>query len=304
MKPGAFLGVVLAAVTGCGAPAADHERLADQAYREGNYVKAVGEYQAAQRSGARSRVWAKVAAAAIKAQEFATAVDAFAALAREDPTRTTEAALGLEQVARVAERQGPSGVPIVAQAVLALRRVAPGRPLGRLPLPLISGTIDAGEALGIIPTAIATAGSPRTVDSLLLRYAAAQRETVACDGAFGTFRTVVRRSTDGRLVATAREGLATCALLLGSDALARQDGATAERWFEEVLAQGGESVRSWTASLGLGDARLLKGDALGAAVAYQVVVAASAAPDSLRQAAVIKLNGLGAATVPPPGGDT
>lgn len=304
MRLGAFLAVVLAAVTGCGAPAADHERLADQAYRDGNYVKAVGEYQAAQRSGARSRVWAKVAAASIKAQEYATAIDALAELARQDPTRATEAAVGLEQVARFAERQGPSGVPIVAKAVLALRRVAPSRPLGRLPLPLISGTLDAGEAIGIIPTAIATAASPRTVDSLLLRYADAQRETVACDGAVRTFRAVVRRSTDGRLVATAREGLATCALLLGNDALASQDGAMAERWFEEVLAQGGESLRLWTASLGLGDARLLKGDALGAAVAYQVVVSASAAPDSLRQAAVTKLNGLGAATVQPPAGDT
>lgn len=301
---GHWVGLGLVGLVGCGAPAADHERLADLAFRDGNYVKAAIEYQAAQRSGARSRVWAKAAAASVKAQDFGTAIDALVELAREDPTRATEAAIGLEQIARLAERQGSGGIPMVAKAIMAIRAVAPGRPLGRLPLPAISGAVDPSEAIGIIPTAIATAGSARTVDSLLLRYAEAQRETIACDAAVKSFQTLLRRVSTGRLGISAREGLAECALLLGNDALAGQDGVAAERWFETVLAVAAGAPRGWTASIGLGDARLLRGDALGAAVAYQAVVSAAAVSDSLRQVALTKLNGLGAATVQPPAGDT
>lgn len=287
-------------LAGCSAAAADHERLADQAYREGRFANALGEYQAAQRNGARSRVWAKAAAAAIGAQAYGSAIDALRELAAEDPTRAAEAAVGLERVARLAERQGPNGLPIVAKAVLALRLVAPNRPLGRLALLSVAGSLEAGDAIGLIPTAIATAGSARAVDSLLLRFADAQRTTVACDGAARSYRAVLRRTDDNRIRSAAREGLAECALLLGQDALGSRDGRQAERWFEVVLGYESESLRSWRANLGLGDARLLQGDALGAAVAYQAVLSAVAVPDSLREAATAKLNGLGAATVQPP----
>lgn len=296
--------MMVSVAVGCGAPAADHERLADQSFQAGDYPKALSEYQAAQRSGARSRVWAKAAAAATKAQNYGAAIDAFAELAREDPTRATEAVIGLEGIARLADRQGESGVPIAAKAILAIRAIAPTRPLGRLPLPSISGAVDAAEAIAIIPTAIAAAGSARLVDSLLLLYAEAQRETVACDGAVKSFQAVLRRASGPKLLASAREGFAGCALLLGQDALVSGNGTAAERWFEEVVSLGTDTPRGLTASVGLGDARLLKGDALGAAVAYQAVVSAATASDSLRQVAIGKLNGLGAATTQPPAGDS
>jgi len=298
------LWVLAGGLAGCPAPATDHERLADEQLAAGNYTRALAEYQAAQRSGARTRVWAKAAAAAVKAQDFDAAIDALSELAREDPTRVTEAAVGLEAIARLADRGGQGGTAVVAKAVLAVRAIAPGRPLGRLPLPSVSAVVDPTEAIGLIPTAIATAGSPRTVDSLLLRYAQAQRETVACDAAAGSFKSLLRRTNQPRMTAAAREGLAGCALLLGQDALAGGNAPAAERWFEEVVALDGESARGWTANIGLGDARLLKGDALGAAVAYQAVVSGATVPDSLRQAAIVKLNGLGAATTQPPAGDT
>lgn len=287
-------------LVGCRAAASDHERLGDQAYRARQFPKALAEYQAAQRSGARTRVWAKAASAAIESQDYGTAIDAFTSLATEDPTRATEAAVGLERVARFAERQGADGVPMLVKAALAIRSMAPNRPLGRLAVLSASGAAAGGEGVGLIPTAIANAGSARAVDSLLLKYAEAQRATVACEAAARSYRAVIRRSTDPRIRAASREGLAECALLLGRDALLARDGHQAEQWFEVVLNSEVNAERSWQANLGLGDARLLQGDALGAAVAFQAVVAAPGVPDSLRAAATAKLNGLGAATAEPP----
>ncbi len=287
-------------LVGCKVAAADHERLGDHAYQERSYAKALMEYQAAHRDGARSRVWAKTAAAAIEVGEYGAAIDALDRLAREDPVRSPEAAVGLERVARLAERQGPSGYPTIAQAILVLRRVAPNRPLGRLALVAMGGSVGPRDAVSLIPTAIATAGSPRAVDSLLLRLAEAQRTTVACDGAARSYRAVLRRTADSQIREAAREGLSECALVLGQDALGSKKSPEAEAWFELVLGYDSDSPRGWRANLGLGDARLLRGDALGAAVAYQAVLSAVGVPDSLRQAAVQKLNELGAATGSPP----
>ncbi len=302
MLPVGWWIMALTGVAGCAVAAADHERLGDQAYRDRSFSKALGEYQAAQQTGARSRVSAKSAAAAIEAGELGAAIDAFDQLVRQDQTRAPEAAIGLERVAQLAERQGPNGYPTVAKAILVLRRIAPNRPLGRLALVSMAGPVEPRDAVALIPAAIATAGSARAVDSLLLRLAEAQRTTVACDGAARSYRAVLRRTEDGRVRAAAREGLADCALVLGHDALGSQNSPEAERWFAVVLGFETESARGWRANIGLGDARLLRGDALGAAVAYQAVLSSVGVPDSLRAAAVQKLNSLGAAppAAPPP----
>lgn len=285
---------------GCSVAASDHERLGDNAYREGRFAKAVAEYQAAQRSGARSRVWAKAGAAALRADDFSAAAMAYTDLAREDPTRVLEAVVGLDRVARAAERAGSSGQAAVIQAVLAIRALDPSRPLGRLARTSLSAGLEASDALGLIPAALSAAASARAVDSLLLQLAEAQRATVACDDAAGSYRTVLRRTNDGRIKAAARTGLADCAVWLGQDALSMQNGRSAERWFDLVLGFETETARGIRAQIGLGDARVLLGDALGAAVAYQAVLAASGVSDSLRDVAVTKLNGLGAASKDPP----
>jgi tetratricopeptide (TPR) repeat protein len=290
----------LGGLAGCTVAAADHERLGDEAFRERSFAKALSEYQAAQQTGARSRVWAKIAAAAIEVEEYGAAIEAFDRLAQEDPTRAAEAAVGLERVAQLVERGGPSGYPTIATAIAALRRVAPTRPLGRLALVSMGAAVEPRDAVTLIPTAMATAGSPRAVDSLLLRLAEAQRITVACDGAASSYRTVLRRTDDPKIRSAARDGLADCALILGQDALSSRDDTAAESWFALVVQFEPETVRGWRANVGVGDARLLRGDALGAAVAYQAVLSAVGVPDSLREAAAAKLNSLGAAPPPPP----
>jgi hypothetical protein len=245
-------------------------------------------------------VWATAGSSAIRAEECGAAVDAYSERARQDPTRAAEAASGLERVARAAERRGAAGNVAVAKAVLALRGIAPGRPLGRLALATLAAASEPSDAIGILPSALATAGSARGVDTLLLRLGDAQRATVACDGAARSYRTLLRRTEDGRLRVAARAGLADCALLLGQDALGVADGPGAEQWFDLVLGYETETARGWRARIGLGDARVLQGDALGAAVAYQTVASAPGVPDSVRAVAVAKLNGLGAASAEPP----
>jgi tetratricopeptide (TPR) repeat protein len=293
--------LIAASASGCSAAAADHERLGDQAYREGHFTKALSEYQAAQRSGARPRTWAKAAAAAVQSSDLSAAVDAYRELAREDPSRSAEAAVGLERVARAAERQGGAQLANVARVILALRAVSPGRPLGRLALlPVGASDLEPAELLGLLPGALAVAPTAKGVDSLLLRYAEAQRATVACEGAVDGFRALLRRSSQRQLTDAARAGLAECATLLGQDALAGKQASAAERWFDMVLGIEANSPLGWRAQIGLGDARVQGGDALGAAVAYQAVLAASGVPDSLRSVATEKLNALGAAPAEPP----
>ncbi|MGE3617283.1 MAG: hypothetical protein AB7L66_15535 [Gemmatimonadales bacterium] len=293
------VGLTLLALAGCSAAAADHERLGDAAYREGRFAAALDEYQAAQKNGGRSRVWAKAGAAAVRARAWGAGIDAFSALAGEDPGRVAEAAAGLERIAQLAETE-QGGEAAVARAVLALRALMPNRPLGRYSETTLAADPSVTETLGLLPAALAAAGSAREVDTLLLRYADAQRATVACEGAARSYQSLIRRTNDGRLRNQGRSGLVECALLLGQDALGGRNGAEAERWFETVLSNSQGTPSAWRAQLGLGDARLLSGDALGASVAFQAVASATAAPDSLRQGAVEKLNGLSAPAPTPP----
>ncbi|HUG28066.1 MAG TPA: tetratricopeptide repeat protein [Gemmatimonadales bacterium] len=298
---GAFL---VTLVMACASPSVDHERLGDQAYREGDYQRALAEYQAASGQG-RARLWAKLGSAALQLGEHAAATDAYLRLAQQDASRTDEAAIGLSRVARAAAREGAAEGPAVSRAITALRTVAPSRPLGRLALaPAWAGGLDRQEALSILPVALATADAGRSVDSLLVRYGMALRETLACDAAAETYRTVLRRSRLASLTSQARTGLAECALLLGLDALLSERLDEAERWFDEAASTDFTGPVGWRARIGYGDARGRQGDYLGAATAYQSVLSGQAVPDSLLGLARERLNAIAgsdpvADTIPP-----
>jgi tetratricopeptide (TPR) repeat protein len=281
----------------CSTAAADHERLGDRAYREGRYADALAEYKSAQKSGTETRVWAKLGGAALHNHALAVAITAFSALETADPSRSAEAAAGLERAAHLAERGGAADLVNLAGAVRALRTVAPGRPLGRFALAPAVG-LPAQEALGALPAAIASAPDGRAVDSLLVALGSAQRVTTACETATRTLQTALRRTRDPGLRASASGGVSACALRLGLDALAGEQAETAEQWFEAAIAAAAATPSGWRAQIGLGDARLSQGDVLGAAIAYQAVVSATGVPDSLAKLATGKLNALGGATPP------
>ncbi len=278
-------------LSGCASAAADHERLGDHAYRNAEFPVAVAEYRAALRSGAGSQVWAKLGNAALKSGQLGVAVEAYTTLRVDDPSRATEAAIGLERVAEAAEKGGAAEAIHLAAAVRALR-ASPGRPLGRWAL-TPRAELGPSEAAGALPAMLASATHRKVVDSLLLLYGQAQQATTACESAVRTYQTVLRRSTVAQQRATAGAGLGACGLRLGLDALGTHQGDLAEQWFESAAAAVPASPTGWRAEIGLGDSRLLQGDVLGAALAYQSVLSVQTLPDSLRTLARAKLDSLG-----------
>jgi hypothetical protein len=196
--------VVLACSAGSGS-----ERRGDQAYGAARYREALAEYQEAVKSEPAARVWAKIGAAALRANEAGTAADAYLRLAGEDPTRADEAAEGLELAARSAERA--DNIRALHAAVTGLEAVAPERVAGRLALMLArQPKVDPADLVPLLPSAIAAASDPRTVDSLLGTYAAALRETAGCGAAVPVFRAVLRRSREQGLLDAAGAGIVAC----------------------------------------------------------------------------------------------
>ncbi len=106
----------------CAGSAADHERLGDNAYAEGEYTTALEEYRTAARGGTEPGVYAKLGLVALKTGNLNEAGEAYRLLAEADKSRATEAARGLEQVAREAERADAGAA--LETAVSALRQVA------------------------------------------------------------------------------------------------------------------------------------------------------------------------------------
>jgi tetratricopeptide (TPR) repeat protein len=276
---------------GCGA-ATDHERLGDRHFRASKWTEAAAEYEAAARGSFTPAVWAKLGAAAHRAGDLALAVTAYERLSEADPSRTAEAARGLERVARAALR-GPKGEPALTAAVVALRRIAPDRPLGRLARAAeAQGTADRVEELSLMPSALASADASSEVNSLLLRWAAGLRATTACEEAVSVYRMAVRRSPQLEMRKQAGEGLASCALQLGLDAFAANRASVAEQWFVEATQADPSSPAGVRARMGWGDAREAQGDLMGAAIVWQTVVGTPGAPDSLKAQARERINRL------------
>ncbi|HYC33892.1 MAG TPA: hypothetical protein VEB59_16495, partial [Gemmatimonadales bacterium] len=86
---------VLAAGLAIGCGRSDAEQQADAAYAGGRFAEALESYRRIAGSSPDGRLWAKIAATALRADRLAEAADAYLHLAGEDPTRVREAAAGL-----------------------------------------------------------------------------------------------------------------------------------------------------------------------------------------------------------------
>jgi tetratricopeptide (TPR) repeat protein len=279
-------------LTGCAGSAADHERLGDTAYGQGEYTVALDEYRAATRGEATAGLWAKLGAAARRAGEYREAAAAYQKLASADPTRATEAARGLEMVARGAD-QASAGVAL-EEAVEALRKLAPERVSPRYTLALVrSGRLDPGQVVGIGANALAAAGDASAVDQMLVTVGSALQSTTACTDASDAYLAVLRRSRDVIARQRATRGLGACGLQLGLEALLVQKPEIAMQWFNRVLAVDSTSESGRRALIGLGDARVSLGDLLGATLAFQDAMAPGAS-DSIAAMASTRLAQLGA----------
>lgn len=290
-----WLGMLL--LLGCPAAAADHAKLGDQAVMKGDFTTAVGEYRAGVQASPRPDLLAKLASAAFHLKNFREAADAYRRLGETDPSRAGEAATGLERVARGA--QDAFDALALREALLGLKAIAPERPTGRIALSLaLSGKMEPGEALPLLPYALAGATNDQQVDSLLLLYGNADRETTACEEAVRIYRTVLRRAGDGTPSPSASDGLGSCAVQLGRDAVQLEQPQIAERWFRMAVEANAPGDLMREALLGLGDARLHQGDSLEAAAAYRRALDQAGAADSLGQSADQKLRQLQSVAVP------
>lgn len=282
-------------LVGCPSAAADHAKLGDQAVSEGDYSIAVAEYRAGVQTSPRPELLAKLGSAALRLKNYREAAEAYRRLGEADPSRAGEAATGLERVARAAA--AASDHLAGREALLGLQAIAPDRPAGRIALSLaMSGRFDAGDALPLLPYALAGARSDATVDSLLHLYGNALRETTACEEAVGVYQTLLRRT--GGTASMAAAGLAECALRLGLDAEALNQPEIAERWFRDALGADSLTNLGRQALLGLGNARLNQGDTLQAAVAFRTAIERWGAQDSLGQVASQRLGSLSGGLLP------
>ena len=291
MKLGSPLWVVaIALLSGCG-PAGDHERSGDKFYGEGGYAQALAEYRLGLEKDPDPRLWAKAGAAALHTGNLEIASDAYLRLAAEDPTRAEEAAEGLESVARAAERAG-DGRRLQA-VVVGMGAIAPDRSTGRYALDLIRRAgAEATDLVAVLPGAIAVAPDPETVDSLLVVYGAALRETSGCGEALPAFQASLRRTKIAALRSRAEEGVAGCSLALGLRAEATGMPEDAALWFAAAIRIDSNTTVGRRALVGYGDARLRLGDSAAGVLAYRTVVSDVVQTDSIYQMARDRLEGL------------
>lgn len=294
----------LAAALTCAAcgGAADAERRADEAYGLGQYAEALRQYRSLADGDASARVWAKVGAAALRSGDLGEAADAYLHLAGEDPERTREAAEGLEEVARAAERADRADA--LQRAVIGLQTVAPDRVPGRYALRLAQQEgAEPEELVTLLPRAIAAAPDQQAVDSLLALHARLLQQTAGCGQAMFQYRAVLRRSQDSSVRRAARKGAADCALSLGRRSLTSGRDEDAALWFAEAARMDSTSAAGRQALFAYGDARLAQGDTLAAALAFQAIAAEPEVVDSFTGKARARLEAIGLTPVSgPPSG--
>jgi tetratricopeptide (TPR) repeat protein len=271
--------------------ASDHERLGDQAYGQARYDVALTEYRSMLGSHPDARVWAKTGAAALHAGNLREASAAYVRLAAADPTRAEEAAEGLETVASAAEHAADSAA--LGPALAALRALAPDRMTGHYAVLLAERSgADSADLAALLPGAMAVAGDPTTVDSLLTLYAAALQATAGCGPALLQFRTILRRTQEGGVRARAKAGAAACAYTLGVRAQSAGRTEDAALWFAEAARMDSSTVTGRRSLLRYGEARLTQGDTLVAVIAFQAA-APGGDTDSIGEAATARLHALG-----------
>src|SRR5438270_2060301 len=193
----------------CTRSAANHEELGDRAYAAGSYADALAEYQLGRKGNAGSAaLLAKVGAAAMHAEDYELAADAYRGLAKRDRSRADEAADGLERVARAA--LAANDRTALASALTGLREVAPRRPLGRYVVLAALDAVDRGdtaEARALLPVAAASAVDAARADSLLFVYGMTLVRVRDCSTAVRVFEGVVRRQRAVLVVEQECEGL-------------------------------------------------------------------------------------------------
>ncbi len=205
-------------------------------------------------------------------------------------------------MARAAERADRPDA--LQQAVVGLQTVAPDRVPGAYALVLAQKEgAEAGELVGLLPRAIAAAPDQATVDSLLALHARLLQQTSGCGQAMFQYRAVLRRTQDSALdPAGPDKAPADCALSLGQRSVTSGRDEDAALWFAEAARMDSSSATGRRALFAYGETRLLQGDTLAAALAFQAIASEPAVSDSFSGKARARLAAHG--THPHGGPDT
>lgn len=293
---GLALAGVLMTAGGCGPSADAHERQGDRAYSESRFADAVVAYRLAVRSGGRPDLWAKLGSAGLRVPDYAVAAEAYRELAASDALRVLEATQGLDLAAEGAERADDFATLRIV--LLSLLSIAPEWANGTYALKVVRHVeTTPEERLALLPLAVAAAPDRRIADSLLGAYADVLQHTESCRKGIRVYRSVLRRTESSRLAEELVGGRAACALELGWERLGEEPWA-AEGWFLEAVEAAPETDVGRMALVGLGQARSVQGDLIGAALAYQAAATSTTDPDSITILAMEKLNEIAAAQSP------
>jgi tetratricopeptide (TPR) repeat protein len=264
-------------------PVVDHERLGDRRYAERAFVDALAEYRLAMHQRVPSaELRAKFAEAALQAGALGEAVTAYHDLARAEPAAVDEAADGLTRAARLAI--GARDMTALADALVALRDVAPQRPVGFLAVTLGAGTayVRRPDAMDVLLEAAAAASTPADADSFLVAYADLNARMGRCDAATRTYEAVLRRSRQvPPLVEAARGGLAGCSVENGKASLSAGALQDAEVSFRKAIAIGEPDSVVRLAWLLVGDTRWAEGDTAVAQDAYRRAMSGASEGDPI-----------------------
>jgi TPR repeat protein len=107
------------------------------------------------------------------------------------------------------------------------------------------------------------------------------------------YRAVLRRTQDTSLISRARKGAADCALSLGQRSVTSGRDEDAALWFAEAARMDSSSATGRRALFAYGETRLIQGDTLAAALAYQAIASDPAVSDSYSGKARARLASLG-----------
>ena len=299
MRASVLAGLLLAAAC---SQAPEHERLGDRRYAEHAYVDALAEYRLAMRQRhPTTELRAKFGEAALQSGALGEAVAVYRDLGRSDPGLQDEAADGLTRAATLAI--GARDMSALADAVAALRDIAPQRPVGALAVALGAGSTVLAkrpEAADVLLEAAAASSSPATADSFLIAYADLNSHLGRCDVATPVYQGVLRRNPLPPVVHAARGGLAGCAVEQGRLSLSAGALRDAELRFRSAIAVGEPDSIVRLAWLLIGDARWADGDTAVAVDAYRRAAAGAAEGDPVAARAASQLERLTGSGAPKP----
>ncbi|MCA9762321.1 MAG: hypothetical protein KC544_04230 [Gemmatimonadetes bacterium] len=275
----------LLVATACGAPPTP-EQLADRAAADGRWEEALAALSQAEPTAG---VLARRAEAALQSGNLRTAAVDFTRLASADASRRGEAASGLTRTAQAAGRTG-DGLALTT-ALLGLRDVAPGWPLGRLALNVRLGDeAPPDEVLRLAPAILASSPGRDVGDRVLLALAEAVLAEGDCSRAVPVL-TAVETRADPALAAVAGGLRAGCLLAEGMAALAAGDTLAARRALDATVALDPSGAAGRRALVALGDVYLGEGDPFAAQVAWRTA-AAAAQSDTITALALERLRSM------------